>query len=231
MSNFAQTIVVGNLGKDPVLYNNDPNKPAVVFGSLGVSGKYPQRDTNGNIMKDQAQKTVYVRYTTWYDFEIRGNRAIRFAEYHRKGMQTQLIGEMREREYDTKLRATACYNADGTPLLDGNGQHYHAYTTDKRKAMYLKVDNWVFQEGKPANSAYNAPAAAAPQVQGVVPQVQAAVPQMPQMPQAPVVGQPQVQAAFTGQPTMAAPQMPQTQAVAQPQTFVVDSSSQLPAGV
>ncbi len=214
MANFAQTIVIGNLGKDPQLFNNDQTKAPVVYGSLGVSGKYPQRNTDGSVMVDASGQKQFVKYTTWYDFEIRGARAVAFAQYHRKGMQVQLIGEMREREYDTKLKPTLCYDAQGQPIIDANGQHFQAYTTSKRKSHYLKVDNWVFQEGKPANSAYGQPAAGTPAVAATVGVAPAAAPVTPAAPATP-----------------AAPVAPVVPATTAAPAFNVGNGQDLPSGV
>lgn len=218
MANFSISILVGNLGKDPVLYNNDPSKKPVCFGSLGVSGKYPQRDANGQIMKDaNTGKTVNVEYTTWYDFVIRGSRAVAFKNHHSKGKQVMLIGELRDKEYDTKLAMTPCYNADGTALLDANGQHFHAYTTHKAKGKELFVQNWVFMDNKAADgSAYAGAvagavangmvAASAPANAPVAPPVvntNPAAGNVAAAPTAAAVAPQNVQAAFTGAPTNA----------------------------
>ena len=228
MSNFAQTIVIGNLGKDPVLFNNDASKAPMCIGTLAVGGKYPQRDTNGNILKDANGKNQYNEYTTWYDFQIHGPRAVSFAQHHHKGMQTQLIGEMRDKDYDTKLALTPCYDGNGQPLMDANGQHFHAYTTHKAKGKFLRVNDWNFMDNKPAGNAYAAPAnpvVGQPAVGYVnVPQK----PQMPQMPQYANVQPGNVQAAFTGQPYVQAPVQPQM--TQQPQQFVMPQST-IPQGV
>jgi hypothetical protein len=207
MANFAQTIVIGNLGSDPKLFNSDPNKPAFLTGSLAVDGKYAKRE-NGQVVVGPDGKKVYEKYTTWYNFKISGPRAVSFNQYHKKGDQVQLIGEMRmEKPYTTKLRPVYCYDANGQAIMDANGQPMVANACfEVKNDMYLRVNDWVFQSNKPAdNTAYQGPVAspqaapvAAPMAAPpVAPPTNAATPNT-------------VAATFTGAAPQADPVAPQT---------------------
>lgn len=235
MGNVAKTIVIGNLGQDPKLFNSDPNKGAMCVGTLGCDEYYPKRDANGNQLTDpQTGKKLQEKITTWYNFQIYGKRAEAFAQYHKKGDQVYLEGQMRQREYKSNLKAYPCYYADGQPMLAQDGSHFHAMIQVERTDYFLRVEDWKFMKSKrDDNSAYagvpgntGMPAAGIPATgMPVPPNMQPNVQATPQ----------NVQAAFTGQPGM--PVQPNVPAQGQPantgvapQQFTV-APSHLPAGV
>lgn len=143
MLNLNKTILCGNLGDEPKLYNADPNKKPMLTGRIATNEYY--KDSQG-----QKQKR-----TTWYDFVIFGARAEAFAQYMHKGSTVYLEGTLRDESFNSNLKAYPCYNADGTPVLNGNGQHFQAYIQVPRTQKKLYVDDWKFADNKPAaNTAY-----------------------------------------------------------------------------
>jgi hypothetical protein len=142
---YAKTIIIGNLGKDIKFFPEAEGKQAMVSGSVCVNSDWAQRDQQGNILKDpQTGKTVLNSVATWYSFTLRGRRAAAFAQYMTKGKPVLLEGEMREREYNSNLAPYPCYDVNGQPVLDQNGNHYHAYIQVARKELYLRVTDWGF---------------------------------------------------------------------------------------
>ncbi len=83
-----KVILVGNLGKDPVLKRfSDTN--AIAEFSLATSEKY--RDKEGNI------QTI----TDWHNIKINFTRLAEVAEkYLKKGSKVYIEGKIRTREYD-----------------------------------------------------------------------------------------------------------------------------------
>jgi single-strand DNA-binding protein len=83
-----KVILVGNLGKDPVLKRfSDTN--AIAEFSLATSEKY--RDKDGNI------QTI----TDWHNVKINFTRLAETAEkYLKKGSKVYIEGKLRTREYD-----------------------------------------------------------------------------------------------------------------------------------
>ena len=149
MGYLNKTMLIGNLGRKPELYNTDPNKPAFLKGSLAVDDSYTDRATN--------QK---VKRTVWYEFIMNGKRAEAFFQYMDKGSTVYLEGEMFDDVYNSNLKPYPCYDAQGQPIMDANGAHFHAYIQVERKEKKFRVRDWKFMDGKRAdNSAYAAPAA------------------------------------------------------------------------
>jgi len=233
---YAKVIVIGNLGKELKFFPEAEGKQAMVSGSLCVNSDWPQRDQNGNILKDpQTGKTLMNQVATWYNFTLRGKRAVAFNQYMTKGKPVLLEGEMREREYNSNLALYPCYDGNGQPIMDSNGQHFHAYVQVPRKELQLRVTDWHFIGSKNDG---NTNAYAAPAQVGVP---AGPAPVMPQY-QAQNVQPQQVQAAFT-QPQTGVPVAPQYQPPTQVQTglqanpanpaaptFTVPQTS-IPAGV
>jgi hypothetical protein len=70
-----------------------------------------------------------------------------------------LEGELYEDEYASKLAPYPCYDAQGQPIVDAQGGHFHAYVQVVRKTKKLRVRDWKFMDSKkPDNTAYVAPA-------------------------------------------------------------------------
>lgn len=208
MGYLNKTMVIGNLGRDPELYNNDPNKAAFLTGSLAVDDSYTNKQTGEKVKR-----------TVWYEFILNGKRAESFFQYNKKGATVYLEGELYEDEYASKLAPYPCYDAQGQPIVDAQGGHFHAYVQVVRKTKKLRVRDWKFMDSKkPDNTAYVAPVVA-----GAAPapaNVQATFAPQPVAP----VFNPAAAVAPTTQPAVVATGQP-----AAPQ-FVVPVSN-LPAGV
>lgn len=154
MGNLNKTLVIGNLAAKPTLFNQDPNKKAMLTGRIAANDYY----------KDAAG--VKQKRTTWFDFVIFGKRAERFFEYMDKGSTVYLEGDMREETFNSRLKAYPCYTAEGQPVLDQNGQHFQAFIQVERKQLKLYVSDWKFMDSKPqTQTAYGQPVgpAATPQ--------------------------------------------------------------------
>lgn len=88
MASYAQTIILGNLGKDPeVRYL--PGGEAVANFSVAVTEKW----------KDKASGEKR-EATTWYRCNAFGRLAEVIGEYVTKGMQVLVTGKMQQREWE-----------------------------------------------------------------------------------------------------------------------------------
>ena len=121
-----KVILVGNLGKDPVLKRfSDTN--AIAEFSLATSEKY--RDKEGNI------QTI----TDWHNVKINIPRLAEVAEkYLKKGSKVYIEGKVRTREYekDGQKRYTTEIIAENFQMLDrkedgaGGGGSSNSYSNN-----------------------------------------------------------------------------------------------------
>lgn len=84
---WHQTIIVGNLGRDPEL-RYLPSGAAVCDFSVAVSESWTDRSTN-----ERREKT------TWYRVNVWGNQAETCNQYLQKGRQVMVIGTVEARGY------------------------------------------------------------------------------------------------------------------------------------
>jgi single-strand DNA-binding protein len=84
---FHQTIVVGNLGRDPEL-RYLPSGTAVCNFPIAVNEYWTDRQTN-----ERQEKT------TWYRISVFGSQAENCAKYLSKGRQAMVIGTVEARGY------------------------------------------------------------------------------------------------------------------------------------
>lgn len=116
MASFAQTIVIGNLGRDPeVKYL--PSGDAVCNFSVAVTETWKDK-SSGERKED----------TTWYRVNMFGKLAEIAGQYLKKGSQVHVVGKMRERKWTDKdgtERASWELKADQMTMLgspSGSGQ-------------------------------------------------------------------------------------------------------------
>jgi len=144
-------MLIGNLAAKPRIFNDDPQKQAMVTGRLASNDYW--KDAAGNKQKR----------TTWFNFIIFGKRAEAFYSYMDKGSCVYLEGDMREDEYLSNLKGYPSYNADGSPVVDSNGAHFIAYVQVPRKELKLYVKDWKFMDSKPQGENAYPGVAATPQ--------------------------------------------------------------------
>jgi len=151
MGNLNKMIVIGNLAAKPRIFNDDPQKQAMVTGRVAANDYW--KDAAGTKQKR----------TTWFNFVIFGKRAEAFYGYMDKGSCVYLEGDMRDDEFTSNLKGYPAYNVDGTPVIDQNGAHFIAYVQVPRTEKKLYVKDWKFMDSKPqSDNAYPvAPGAAA----------------------------------------------------------------------
>jgi hypothetical protein len=149
MGNLNKMIVIGNLASKPRMFNDDPNKQAMITGRVAANDYW--NDAQGNKQKR----------TTWFNFVMFGKRAEAFFTHNDKGACVYLEGDMREDTYTSNLKGYPAYNVDGTPVVDANGAHFVAYVQVERTELKLYVRDWKFMDSKPQGTAY-APVAGAP---------------------------------------------------------------------
>ena len=82
MAGFAQTIVIGNVGRDPEMRYLQNGTPVCSF-SVAVSRRWTDRNTN-----EQKEKTVWYRVSCWRQLAETANT------YVKKGMQIMVQGEL-----------------------------------------------------------------------------------------------------------------------------------------
>lgn len=82
MAGWAQTIIIGNVGRDPEMRYLQ-NGTAVCSFSVAVSRRWNDRNTN-----EQREKTVWYRVSCWRQLAETANN------YVKKGMQIMVEGEL-----------------------------------------------------------------------------------------------------------------------------------------
>jgi single stranded DNA-binding protein len=156
MGNLNKMILIGNLAAKPRIFNDDPQKQAMVTGRVAANDYW----------KDAAG--IKQKRTTWFNFVIFGKRAEAFYGYMDKGSCVYLEGDMRDDEFTSNLKGYPAYNVDGTPVIDQNGAHFIAYVQVPRTEKKLYVKDWKFMDSKPqGENAYPAATGAAATPQAV----------------------------------------------------------------
>lgn len=84
MAGFAQTIIIGNVGRDPEMRYLQNGTPVCSF-SVAVSRRWNDRSSN-----EQREKTVWYRVSCWRQLAETANN------YVKKGMQIMVVGELEE---------------------------------------------------------------------------------------------------------------------------------------
>ena len=117
MAGWSQTIIVGNVGRDPET-RFLPSGVQVTSFSVAVSKRWNDRNTN-----EQKEKTTWYRVTCWRNLaEIANN-------YVKKGTQIMVVGNVEVRAYTDNSgqpQASLDLTADTFQLLgsrDGQGQY------------------------------------------------------------------------------------------------------------
>lgn len=87
MASFEQTIIIGNVGKDPEMRYLQ-NGSAVCSFSVAVSKKWTDKNTN-----EKHEKTKWYKVSCWRQLAETANN------YVKKGMQIQVVGEIDARAY------------------------------------------------------------------------------------------------------------------------------------
>ena len=120
MAGWSQTIIVGNVGRDPET-RLLPSGVQVTSFSVAVSKRWNDRNTN-----EQKEKTTWYRVTCWRNLaEIANN-------YVKKGTQIMVVGNVEVRAYTDNSgqpQASLDLTADTFQLLgsrDGQGQGQYA---------------------------------------------------------------------------------------------------------
>lgn len=87
MAGWQQTIILGNVGKDPDMRYTPNNVPVCSF-SVAVTERWNDKNSN-----EKKEKTTWYNVTCWnYLAEIAN-------QYVRKGMQIQVVGTVEARGY------------------------------------------------------------------------------------------------------------------------------------
>ncbi len=82
MAGFAQTIIIGNVGRDPEMRYLQSGAGVCSF-SVAVSRRWNDKNSN-----EQKEKTVWYRITCWRQLAETANN------YVHKGMQIMVVGEL-----------------------------------------------------------------------------------------------------------------------------------------
>ncbi|HVU12528.1 MAG TPA: single-stranded DNA-binding protein [Phototrophicaceae bacterium] len=82
MAGFAQTIIIGNVGRDPEMRYLQNGTPVCSF-SVAVSRRWNDKNSN-----EQKEKTVWYRVSCWRQLAETANN------YVHKGMQIMVQGEL-----------------------------------------------------------------------------------------------------------------------------------------
>ena len=113
MAGWDQTIIVGNVGRDPELRYTQSGIPVCDF-SVAVTKRYG-RDEAGN----QREKTVWYRVTCWRQ------RAEIASQYVHKGMQIMVVGSVEASAYLDRSGQPASsldLTADNFQMLGSRGE-------------------------------------------------------------------------------------------------------------
>jgi single-strand DNA-binding protein len=112
MAGWQQTIVVGNVGRDPEL-RYTPSGRAVCGFSVAVTERWTDRQTN-----EQREKT------TWYSVSVWGPQGETVNKFVKKGSQVMVIGDVSARAYTNNAGEPAAsldLNARDVRFLSGGG--------------------------------------------------------------------------------------------------------------
>ena len=114
MAGFAQTIIIGNVGKDPET-RFLPSGVQVTTFSVAVTRRWNDRNTN-----EQKEKTVWYRVSCWRQLAEIAN------SYVKKGTQVMIVGTIEARAYTDNSgqpQATLELTADTMQLLGSRGDN------------------------------------------------------------------------------------------------------------
>ncbi len=112
MAGYAQTLIVGNVGKDPET-KFLPSGVQVTTFSVAVTRKWTDRNTN-----EPKEKTVWYRVSCWRQLAEIAN------SYVKKGSQVMIVGQVEARGYTDNSgqpQATLELTADTMQLLGSRG--------------------------------------------------------------------------------------------------------------
>jgi len=110
MASFEQTIVIGNVGRDPELRYTQGNAAVCSF-SVAVTTKWTDRGSG-----EKRERT------TWYSVSCWNKLAETAHQYVRKGQPVMVIGTVTARAYmgnDGQAKASLDLRADNFRLLSG----------------------------------------------------------------------------------------------------------------
>ncbi len=82
MAGWAQTVIIGNVGRDPEMRYLQSGTPVCSF-SVAVSRRWNDKSSN-----EQREKTVWYRVSCWRQLAETAN------SYVHKGMQIMVVGEL-----------------------------------------------------------------------------------------------------------------------------------------
>ena len=82
MAGWAQTIIIGNVGRDPEMRYLQSGTPVCSF-SVAVTRRWNDKNSN-----EQKEKTVWYRVSCWRQLAETANN------YVHKGMQIMVVGEL-----------------------------------------------------------------------------------------------------------------------------------------
>ena len=131
MAAFNQTIIIGNLGKDPesrYLTNGDP----VCNFSVAVTEKWKSKDG------DQKEQT------TWFRINAFGKLAEICGQYLKKGASVMVIGKMQSRKWSNKdgvERESWELRADSVQMLGLKPQDAQENTEKSNSAKKQSFDD------------------------------------------------------------------------------------------
>lgn len=117
MSGYQQTIIVGNLGKDPRF--NTVNGTDVANFPVAVNESWKDRDSG-----EKRERTV------WFEVEAWGPQAGPCRDYLSKGRQVMVIGTVRADHWtdnDGNIRDTLRLRAQSVQFLSGRGDTSESY--------------------------------------------------------------------------------------------------------
>lgn len=122
MAGWSQTIIVGNVGRDPEMRYLPSGVPVCSF-SVAVTRKWTDKTTN-----ERKEKTIWHRVSCWRQLAETAN------SYVRKGAQVMVIGQLEARAYADNAGQPAAsleLTADTFQLLgsraDGEGAPQGGY--------------------------------------------------------------------------------------------------------
>ena len=112
MAGWQQTIIVGNVGRDPEVRYLQSGQAVASF-SVAVSRKWKDKDTD-----EQREETTWFRVTCWRRLAETAN------QYVRKGTQIMVVGSIKASAYTDKEGQPASsleLTADNFQLLGSRG--------------------------------------------------------------------------------------------------------------
>jgi single-strand DNA-binding protein len=120
MAGWHQTIIIGNVGRDPDMRYTPSNIPVCSF-SVAVTERWNDRQSN-----EKKEKTTWYRVTCWRGLAETAN------QYVKKGMPIMVVGTVEVRAYKNnageaaatlELTATTFQFLGGSGAGGGGGEH------------------------------------------------------------------------------------------------------------